>query len=183
MPLKDAVLEGHSRTCPPSPQSVTTSERIGLRGNFQKCKSETDTNPHVAVDRCSLRWGKPTPSSYHQQQSPRELTRRSPCKKFFLITKNTFLNCSCGAGEPLLYPTRTSINPHGTVGRALHRSAAQIPAESTQQPQRKAHPDAKQGNSKENGQPSLVHLGGFAFLVGKKSPIIVMAFLYTLRSL
>lgn len=91
MPLKDAVLEGHSRTCPPSPQSMTTSERIRLRGNFQKCKSETDTNPHVAVDCCSLRWGKPTPSSYHQQQSPQDLTRQSPCKKFFLITKNIVL--------------------------------------------------------------------------------------------
>lgn len=40
----------------------------------------------------------------------------------------------------------------------------------TQQPKRKGHPCVKQGHSKDNDQPSLVHFGGFVFLAGRKKP-------------
>lgn len=169
MPGEDAFLEVHSRTHPPPPQSKTTSERIRLRGNFQKCKSRADINPCIAVDHCSLRWGKPTASSYCEQQPPQDPTMRSPCKKFFIITKNIIPELQLWSLKAPALSHPHIHKPRGTMGRALNQSAAQIPAEFTLRlsNQRQVHLCVKHINSKDSDQSLLVLFMSFVFLGGQ----------------
>lgn len=118
--------------------------------------------------------------------APQNLTMRSPCKKFFTIIKNITLEWQWWSLRAPALSHPHIHKPRGTVGRALHCSAAQIPAEFTptlsNQRGKPIHV-LNRVNSKDNDQPSLVHFGGFVFLMGKKSHIIVMAFLCALRNL